>query len=74
MKPGDLIEVYGRPAQWATMYDENLSNLKHISRGKIGIVLEAAGGRGSSSAGYVKVLLSGNLIGFIYKDALKVIE
>lgn len=73
MKPGDLIEVWGGSAAVASMYNENFCNAQPVPQGIIGIVLEVAGMR-AFAAGYVKVLLSGDRVGFIYKDALRITE
>lgn len=73
MKPGDLIEVWGGSAAVASMYNENFCNAQPVPQGIIGIVLEVATER-SFAAGYVKVLLSGDRVGFIYKDALRITE
>lgn len=73
MKTGDLIEVWGGSAAVASMYDENFCDTQPVPQGIIGIVLEVAGPR-AFAAGYVKVLLSGDRVGFIYKDALRITE
>lgn len=72
MKPGDLIEVCGGSAKVAVMYDENWCVTRPVPQGIIGIVLEVLALRGE--VGYVKVLLSGDRVGFIYKDALRITE
>jgi hypothetical protein len=73
VKPCDLIEVWGVPARVAVMYNENFCDPQPVPQGIIGIVLEVAGKR-AFAAGYVKVLLSGDRVGFIYKDALRIME
>ena len=73
MKPGDLIEVCGGSAKVAVMYDKNFCDAQPVPQGIIGIVLEVAG-KHAFAVGYVKVLLSGDRVGFIYKDALRIAE
>jgi hypothetical protein len=73
MKPGDLIEVRGGTLAVALMHNENFSNAGPVPQGIIGIVLEVADKR-AFAAGYVKLLLSGDRVGFIYKDALRIME
>ena len=73
MKPGDLIEVWGGATKAPPMHNENFSNAVPVPQGIIGIVLEVADKR-AFAAGYVKVLLSGDRVGFIYKDALRIME
>jgi hypothetical protein len=55
------------------MHNENFSNTQPVPQGIIGIVLEVADKR-AFAAGYVKLLLSGDRVGFIYKDALRIME
>ena len=71
MKTGDLIEVCS--AKVTIMYNENFHDRQPVPQGIIGIVLEVAG-KHAFAVGYVKVLLSGDRVGFIYKDALRVVE
>ena len=73
MKTGDLIEVWGGSAAVASMYDENFCDTQPVPQGIIGIVLEVSAAY-SFAAGYIKVLLSGDRVGFIYKDALRITE
>jgi hypothetical protein len=75
MKPGDLIEVWGSAgsgsAAWMYTYDPY--GVTTVSRGTIGVVIAVSGGRTAFGAGYIEVLLSGDRLGFIGKETLRVI-
>jgi hypothetical protein len=76
MKPGDLIEVWGSEGSgggtWMYIYDPY--GVTTVSRGTIGVVIAVSGGRNAFRAGYIEVLLSGDRVGFVGKDTLRVIE
>ena len=73
MKPGDLIMVWGGTQSRATLY-EDIPSLRDVSvaRGTLGFVIDEPLVTGDWLDGYVKVMLSGNLVGHIYKDAIRI--
>ena len=74
MKAGDLIVVWGGTQPRATMYtDDDFYTELSVARGTAGIVIETARVSGHKD-GYVKVMLAGNRLGFIYKDAMRPLQ
>jgi len=74
MKPGDLIVVWGGTQPRATMYtDDDFYTERSVARGTAGIVVEVARVSGHKD-GYIKVMLTGNQLGFIYKDAMRLLQ
>jgi hypothetical protein len=74
MKPGDLIVVWGGTQPRATMYvDDDFCTEIAVARGTVGIVVDVAKVCGHKD-GYIKVMLTSNQLGFIYKDAMRLLQ
>ena len=72
---GDLIMVWGGTQPRATLYaDSFLYHEIAVARGTLGFVIDEPLVTGDWRNGYVKVMLSGNLVGHIYKDAIRIAE
>lgn len=75
MKPGDLIMVWGGTQPRATLYEDSfLYHDVSVARGTLGFVIDEPLVTGDWFDGYVKVMLAGNLVGHIYKDAIRIAE
>lgn len=75
MKPGDLIMVWGGTQPRATLYEDSfLYHEVAVTRGTLGFVINGPFVTRDRLDGYVKVMLTGNLVGHIYKDAIRIVE